>query len=47
MSEKLDTYRPRVLTFKDRPAHEALDFDQVSRTDLDHLIAYIDSLERP
>lgn len=47
MSEKLDSYRPRVLTFKDRRPHKALDFDQVSRTDLDHLIAYIGSLERP
>ena len=47
MSDKLDSYRPRVLTFKDRRPHKALDFDQVSRADLDHLIAYIGSLERP
>jgi mono/diheme cytochrome c family protein len=47
MSEKLENYRPRVLTFKERRPHKALDFDEVSRDDLDDLIAYIGSLERP
>lgn|SRR5690606_3145351 len=47
MSEKLDRYRPRVQTFKQRRPHKALDFDEVSRDDLEDLLAYIGSLERP
>jgi hypothetical protein len=46
MSDKLENYRPRVLTFKERRPHKALDFDEVSRDDLQDLIAYIGSLER-
>jgi cytochrome c len=47
MSEKLDDYRPRVQTFKQRRPHKALDFEEVSRDDLEDLLAYIGSLERP
>jgi hypothetical protein len=47
MSEKLDRYRPRVPTFKERRPHKALDFEDVSRDDLEDLLAYIGSLERP
>ena len=47
MSEKFDDYRQRVQTFKDRRPHKALDFDEVSRHDLEDLLAYIGGLERP
>lgn len=47
MHDKLDDYRQRIGTFKDRRPHKALDFDDVSSDDLDDLVAYIDSLERP
>ena len=47
MSEQLDDYRQRVQTFKDRRPHKALDFDEVSRDDLENLLAYIGTLERP
>jgi len=47
MSDQLDRYRQRVGTFKDRRPHKALDFDQISKDDIDHLLAYIASLERP
>lgn len=47
MSDKLDDYRPRILTLKERRPHKALDFDDVSRDDLEDLVAYIGSLERP
>jgi mono/diheme cytochrome c family protein len=47
MSEHPDDYRPRVLTLKARPPHKALDLDELSNDDLEDLIAYIDSLERP
>lgn len=46
MSEKLDDYRQRVQTFKQRRPHKALDFDEVSREDLENLLAYIGTLER-
>ena len=47
MSEKLENYRQRVQTFKQRRPHKALDFDEVSRDDLENLLAYIGTLERP
>ena len=47
MSEKLEAYRQRVQTFKQRRPHRALDFDDLSRDDLENLLAYIGSLERP
>jgi mono/diheme cytochrome c family protein len=47
MNEKLDNYRPRVQTFKERRPHKGLDFEEVSRDDLEDLLAYIGSLERP
>ena len=47
MSDKLDDYRPRVLTLKERRPHKSLDLDEVSSDDLENLVAYIGSLERP
>lgn len=47
MSEKLDDYRRRVQSFKQRRPHRALDFDEVTREDLENLLAYIGTLERP
>lgn len=47
MSEKLESYRQRVLTLKERRPHKALDLDQISSDDLEDLVAYIGSLERP
>jgi hypothetical protein len=47
MSEKLDDYRPRLLTLEERRPHKALDLDEVSCADLEDLVAYIGSLERP
>ena len=47
MSEKLERYRPRVLTLKARRPHKSLDLDDVSNDDLEHLVAYIATLERP
>lgn len=47
MNEKLDNYRQRILSFKERRPHKALDFTDVSRDDLDDLLAYIAGLSRP
>jgi hypothetical protein len=47
MSEKLDEYRQRVLTLKARRPHKALGLDEVSNDDLESLVAYIGTLERP
>ena len=47
MSDKLDNFRPRVQTLKERRPHKGLDFEVVSRDDLEGLLAYIGSLERP
>ena len=47
MSEKLENYRQRMLTLKARRPHKALDLDELSRDDLEDLVAYIGSLERP
>jgi mono/diheme cytochrome c family protein len=47
MSEQLERYRPRVLTLKARRPHKSLDLDDVSNDDLENLVAYIATLERP
>lgn len=47
ISEQLDQDRQRVQTFKERRPHNALDFDELSRDDLENLLTYIDGLERP
>jgi mono/diheme cytochrome c family protein len=47
MSEKLDEYRQRVLTLKGRRPHKVLGLDEVSNDDLESLVAYIGTLERP
>jgi mono/diheme cytochrome c family protein len=46
MQERLDDYRQRIWTFQERRPHKAQTFD-VERADIEHLIAYIGSLERP
>lgn len=47
MSDQFDNYRQRVGTFKDRRPHIAQEFDDVTKDDIDHLLAYIGNLERP
>ncbi len=47
MNEKLDDYRQRIWTFKERRPHRAQEFDDVSREDIEDLLAYIATLERP
>lgn len=46
MKEKLGNYRGRILSLTGRPPHKGQDLD-VSRQDLDDLLAYIATLERP
>jgi mono/diheme cytochrome c family protein len=47
MHDKLDDYRGRLLTFRDRRPHVAQKLDAVARADIEHLIAYIAALRRP
>lgn len=46
MSEKPESYRERVLSVRDRRPHLAQDLD-VKNEDLDDILAYILTLERP
>lgn len=46
MQERLDDYRQRIWTFQERRPHKAQTFD-VERADIEHLLAYIGTLERP
>jgi mono/diheme cytochrome c family protein len=47
MHDKLDDYRPRLLSFQKRRPHLAQELDEVARADIEHLIAYIAALTRP
>ena len=47
MHDKLDDYRPRIQSFKQRRPHKSLEFDDVSKDDLEDLLVYIGGLERP
>ena len=48
MSDKLDNYRQRLWSLKQRPPHTAYErLQDVSNNDIEHLLAYIDKLERP
>ena len=47
MHDKLDDYRQRIWTFKQRRPHKAREFDEVSKDDLEDLLVYIGALERP
>ena len=47
MHDKLDDYRQRIWTFKERRPHKAREFDEVSKDDLEDLLVYIGALERP
>jgi mono/diheme cytochrome c family protein len=47
MSEKIENYRQRVLTLKQRRPHKALELDELSSADLEDVLAYIGSLDRP
>ena len=46
MKDKLDDYRGRLLSLKQRRPHIAQDFE-LSSAEAEHLIAYIATLERP
>lgn len=46
MKDKLDDYRGRILSLNARPPHKGEDLD-VPRRDLDDVLAYIATLERP
>ena len=48
MHDKLDGYRERLWSLKQRPPHTAYErLDIISAADIEHLIAYISGLERP
>lgn len=47
MHDKLDDYRQRIQSFKQRRPHKSLEFDDVSKDDLEDLLVYIGGLERP
>lgn len=47
MHDKLEDYRPRLQTFQDRRPHIAQQLDEVTRADIEHLLAYIGALSRP
>ena len=46
MQEKLDEYRWRILSVNSRRPHLAREFE-LTRDELEHLVAYISTLERP
>jgi mono/diheme cytochrome c family protein len=46
MKDKLDDYRQRLFSLKQRRPHKAQDFE-LSYAEAEHLIAYISTLERP
>ena len=48
MSDKLDNYRQRLQSLKRRPPHTAYErLNDVSNDDIEHLLAYIGTLQRP
>ncbi len=48
MSDKINNYRQRLWSLRARPPHTAYErLDDVSPDDIEHLLAYIDKLERP
>lgn len=46
MQEKLDQYRWRILSVNSRRPHIAREFE-LTRAELEHLVAYISTLQRP
>jgi len=48
MHDKIDNYRQRLWSLRSRPPHTAYErLDEVTLDDIEHLLAYINELERP